>query len=627
MKEAWRIGLLIAVVVLSFFVATGIGAQGKYKESPMLTALVKAGKLPPVDRRLPKEPFVVGPSVLIREKDLRFEVGKYGGTMNLVRTTPTWAPSVFVQCNEPILAAPSLDVEPIRGNIVRDYKVSNDNRVFTFYMRDGLKWSDGSPVTTEDVLFAYEDVLLNEKLTPVFPSWLKSGNTGSGDPFKLEIIDKYKFRISFSKPYGGFPAQLAINDWRDYSNLLKPKHYLKQFHIRYVPLKDLEPLIAKQGLSAGEWWTLFKAKDFYQWENTPDSVIGCPTLMAWVLVEDKKGTLMLERNPYYFKVDTAGNQLPYIDRLKDTLLADVKMVTMKMLSGEADHSYEYGVLSDLPLYKENAEKGNYIVKLYDVHYSIADVWLNFTYQDPIWRQFLRDVRFRQALNMGINRKEIIETVYYGFAEPSVTVPSTYDPEQAKQILDNLGLKKRDGEGWRLRPDGERFIIPIEFSPDYPQFLPVAEIVAENWKALGVYTTVKQIERGLLMKRRNANELFATMRYHQGSVDVLWDAYTQIEYWAPLWNIWFQSGGKNGEEPPEDVKKLQGLVDSVLLSPPKDMAKIDAEIQKLYYDNIYIFTPVERMKCPVLANKNLGNVADSGIGIAAQFAAEQYFFRK
>ncbi|MGQ9629386.1 MAG: ABC transporter substrate-binding protein [bacterium] len=617
--------LIVALCVLG--IAPSLAE--KYNEAPMLRELVRAGKLPPVEERLPKEPFVVGPGVLLPKEVVDFEIGQYGGTERLVHNVPGWEASAFIQCNEPILIAPGLETEPMRGNVVKDYKVTPDQKVFTFYMREGLKWSDGAPVTTEDVLFAYEDVLMNKDLTATLPAWLKSGARGDGEPMKLEVLDKYTFRISFASPYGGFPVQLAIAGWRGYTDLIKPKHFLKQFHTRYTPLEKLEPLIAKQGLAKGEWWSLFNQKDIVNWEVARKEAIGFPSLCPWVMVEETPtGTMIFERNPYYFKVDTAGNQLPYIDRLRSDLVADAQMAIMKMIAGEVDHSYEYGTLESLPLYKENEERGGFRTILYDMHRTMADMWLNMTHPDPVWRQVVRDVRFRKALTYAINREEIIEAAYFGFAEPAYSVPSKYDPQEANRLLDEMGLNKRDAEGWRLGPDGKRFTIPIEFAMHFKELGVTAEIVAEYWRAVGIETTVKVLESGLWSTRKSANDLKASVMW--SSFPLWWNfvAFFQgDENVAPLWTLWHNTGGRDGEEPQGEMKRFYDLMSKVMVVSPQERPKVIEGYSRLLYDNVFWIPTVENADYAVLISKKMGNVAHKGYGIAAQFAGEQYFFRQ
>ncbi|MGQ9630584.1 MAG: ABC transporter substrate-binding protein [bacterium] len=617
--------LLIGAVCL-LGVAPSLAA--KYNEAPMLAELVKAGKLPPVEERLPKEPGFVRD---VPKDEIDLKVGQYGGTLRMVHSAPGSDPYVFCMNNEPLLRGPGLFAEDVGGNVLRDYKVSEGGKVFTFYMREGMKWSDGVPVTTDDVLFAYEDVLLNEQLTPVFPQWMRSGNRVDGEPMKLEILDKYTFRVSFAEPYGGFPAQLAIVAWRGYTDLLKPKHYLKQFHVRYTPLEKLEPLIKELSLERGEWWTLFHTKDHTNWEIIRATGVGFPRLSPWIPTSVTPTAVILERNPYYWKVDKAGNQLPYIDRIRTELVQDVNMIVMKIISGEVDFvsgGSQGASVKDIPLLKENAEKGGYRVVLQDMHVAPVDVFLNLTHSDPIWRQVVRDVRFRKALSLGINRREIIDAVYFGFAEPSESVPSTYDPKEANRLLDEMGLDKRDAEGFRLGPDGKTFVIPFEIAMYAADHVPVTEMVVEYWKALGIKTTMKTIDTGLLGTRRDANDLKAHVLWnHQPPLwwGAIWDVIPV--HWGPLWNRWLNTGGKEGEEPPEEVKRLTELIQRSLVVSPEERKRVIEGHRRLMYDNIFIIYIVEKAKYPTIAKKNLENIPHSGFAINSSFSGEQFFYRQ
>ncbi len=199
----------------------------KFSESPMLTQKVQEGELPAIEERLPKEPKLVNE---IPDEDFengKMEIGQFGGTMRLVSPTPEWDGNVFVMCNEALLNTPGIIGEEITPNVLREYEVSSDQKEFTFYMREGLKWSDGKPVTTEDIRFTYENVLKNEELTPAFPNWLRSGGKADGEPMDVQILDPYTFKISFKESYGGFLLEIAIRGWKGYTELLKPKHYLE----------------------------------------------------------------------------------------------------------------------------------------------------------------------------------------------------------------------------------------------------------------------------------------------------------------------------------------------------------------------------------------------------------------
>jgi len=625
------VGLVVVSLVLSVFVGfNSISfAQKKYKEAPMLAELVKAGKLPPVEERLPKNPFVVGPGVLVTKKDLPdWKVGKYGGTLRILHFMGEWDADVFCALREPLLSAPGIGTAGVRGNIVDKFDVSKDNKVFTFHLREGLKWSDGEPVTTEDISFTYEDVLLNEKLTPIFPARFRVGNSPNGEPMKLEVLDKYTFRITFPKPYGGFLRILTIEGWSVYSDLLKPAHYLKQFHIKYTPMEKLKPLLEKEGLK-DEWWQLFNQKDFSNWELTQRASIGFPVLTPWRLVKAERGVYEYERNPYYFKVDTQGNQLPYIDKIISTEVQDAEMANIKAISGEVDFFYQPASLAKIGVYKQNEQKGGYRTVLLDNHGGRA-LDFNYTYNDPVWRKIVEDVRFRKAIDLAINRKEVVDSIYLGFVTPieKVEMPHEYDVARANELLDKIGLSKRDSEGIRLRPDGKPFVIIMEIGKFGPEFTQISELIVDYLKAVGIKVILKAIDTSLWSQRNSANELQATLFITDWNSDNRLTSYF-AGVCAPEWDRWMTTGGKAGIEPPAWVKEAYELDKKRWETVPNsdEYKKLWAKGVAWHKKYLPNFVIVDITGQPVLVSARLGNIPSSGFAIGANFSAEQFFYEK
>lgn len=370
---------------------------------------------------------------------------------------------------------------------------------------------------------------------------------------------------------------------------------------------------------------LFGQKDLGLLASTHSDYVGFPTLAPWVLVKMTPMRATFERNPYYFKVDTAGNQLPYIDRVYSDLVADPQMKVMKIVAGEIDYDAQ-PALTDLSLFMENAAAGKYRVVPLDMHVTPVDVFINLTYSDPVWREVVRDIRFRKALNMGINREEIIDTIYFRFAELPTIVPTAYDPEVANQLLDEMGLDRRDAEGWRLGPDDKRFVFPLEVTPLDADIVPVAELMVEYCRVLGIEATVKVIEVGLWATRYTANELPITIVWAHTPLwwGASWDSVPQ--YWGQLWNQWCNNP-ETGEEPPALVKKYVDLIArSVVVAPKERQALID-ERDRLLYENIFFIVLVDGVKYPLIASKKLGNIPHSGFAIAASFGGEQFFFKQ
>jgi peptide/nickel transport system substrate-binding protein len=581
--------------------------------------------LPDITERLPKVPKLTNE---IPPELLDYEIGQYGGRLNTVTSVVNWDADVFIMNNEALLNTPGLLGKEFTGNVLKDYEVSDDQKVFTFYMREGLKWSDGEPVTIEDVRFTIEDVLFNEELTPIQPGWLRSGGSASGTPMKFKVVDDYTFKISFDEPYGGFPLALAVQGWRGYTDLLKPAHYLKQFHKNYADAAELEKLIAEADFEEDQergWISFFNSKDITNWELNHSNAVGFPVLYPWVMKEATKTHTLYERNPYYFKIDAEGNQLPYIDEIQSMFVQDTEVVGLKTIAGEVDFSRETTALVKMPLYKENAEKGGYKALLADMHITPSDIFLNLTHKDPVWREVVRDVRFRQALNYAINRDEVIDSLYYGFAKPSQIIDSTFDLDKANQLLDEMGMEK-GSDGYRLGPDGKRFSIPIEVQAAAPDIVPLAELLTQMWKEIGIHVTVKTIDGTLWGTRNAANELKASIIWTTN--DALWHFSDWGEgLWAPLWEKWRQTGGKEGEEPPEDVKNLYHLIDQLAVSPPEEALKAVEKVKEEMRKNIYYFIHIEQVKQPLIVNEDLGNVTDKTMAIGVNFSAEQMFFKK
>ncbi len=597
------------------------GTEGKvvYKQSPFLDNM----DLPPVEERLPKEPKVINemPADL-----MEYEIGTYGGTLRTAIPFVEWDPSVWAMHTEPLLNTPGILGEEITGNILKGFELSEDQKEFTFYMREGMKWSDGEPVTVDDVEFTVNDVLLNETLTTSIPVWLRAGGKAEGNPFTFERVDDYTFKLKFDEPYAGLPIRMAIEGWRNYTELLKPKHFMQQYHEKYADPDTLAILIEEAGFEKGEWYNLFNSKNLDSWAVNQKRVIGIPSLHPWLIKERTDTVATFERNPYYFKVDAAGNQLPYIDKIESTHVQDMETLNMKIISGEVDFNGFETTLANVPLYKENEKNGGYQVILTKNHLDPTDVYLNLSNKDPVWREVVNDIRFRRALNMAINREEIIDGIYFGFAKPSTIMDSTYDLDKANQLLDEMGMEK-GADGYRVGPDGKRFIIPIEVGGQASDISPVAELIMEMWRDLGLDVQMKQIDSALWGTRQNANELKCTVMWTENIWYNLGD-WAQL-VWGPEWLSWWKSGGQKGEEPPEAVKEFYTLLDSRWTSDSKEGIAQYEKIKAHMGENIWWIKPIEEVQFPIIANSKLGNVMPKGsaIDIAIAFNGEAFFFKE
>ena len=241
----------------------------------------------------------------------------------------------------------------------------------------------------------------------------------------MSVIDDTTFKISFPKPYGGFIRNMWIEGWNGYTLAINPSHFLKKYHTKYTPIENMKDDLAKMNLK-DEWWQLFANKRCQNWDMSNPRCIDYPGLYPWIPKASGNPSLLAwERNPYYFKVDTKGQQLPYIDKITSQQVDNVDMLNLKLLAGDIDFMRESTGLVKIPLYKENEAKAGFKTILTDMHVDSSGLEFNENFNDPDWQKLSQDVKFRQAVSLAINRKELIDNIYYGYASlPLETVGET-----------------------------------------------------------------------------------------------------------------------------------------------------------------------------------------------------------
>ncbi len=576
-----------------------------YNEAPILADLVKQRTIPPVEERLPQQPLVVEPIE---------EIGEYGGTLKRVIRGPANSYIWTVTSDEYLLRWQWKDGKlVVVPNVAKKWEVSEDGKVYTFYLREGMKWSDGHPFTADDIMFWYEDIILNKDLTPSIPNWLMVG----GKSGKVEKIDDYTVRFVFEEPYAILPEFLAYN-----GTTFAPKHYLKQFHPGYTSQETLDQMAKEAGFDY--WYQLFGDKNS-EFQN-PD----LPVINAWKVTTPLPALRMVaERNPYYWKVDTKGNQLPYIDSVTFEDISELDVITMRMLNGEFDLlNPEQAPVENYSLYMENREKGDYRVLRW-MATNIVSIFVNQNVKDPVLRGIFEDRRFRMALSYAINREEINALFFYGMGRIAQPVGGPGDPyfreefgktaleynvEEANQLLDEMGLTERDGEGYRLRPDGKTLTVTMEVF-DFGVVKNVGDLcqmIVNYWKDIGIKAAVKVQERSLWFTRAPAGEMELPV-YVCALINWVLDYgihYASSAYWAPLYGVWYATGGKGGEEPTGDIRRLQILYDQLRSTMDEEEGLgIGQEILSIHDKNLYIIGlcqfPFELM----IAKNNLRNLLE------------------
>jgi len=623
---------VLVVLVLVMLVGT---AAAQYNEAPMLRERVSAGELPPVEERLPEQPLVVEPFD---------EIGVYGGVIRAGAFGPTSggldAEGVRIQNIGQI----EPDLETITPNIVRDWDIAEDFTSITLYLREGMKWSDGHPFTADDWIFWYEDIALNEQLNPVkMQAWLVDGQM-----FEMTKIDDYTIRLDFAAPYPSIDIVLGKSYWN--GQFFAPKHYLSQFHIKYND--KAEELAKEAGYST--WWEAFQFySEYQQTQLNPD----LPGITPWVLKSiDTFGNKYFERNPYYWKVDTAGNQLPYIDAQLRELVSDGEVRVLKFIAGELHVAGENPLpVADYTLYRENEAAGNYRTMLFDnTRGSDASVVFNLTIQNPALRELFNNVEFRKAMSLGIDRQEINDILYFGQAKAlQATAPpmtsfieewmSTYftefDPDKANAMLDEIGLTWHSSGNYRLLPNGERLRITIEATEEFAK---VAEMVAEHWtNNLGVTTNLQVVERTFFYERALSNDRECavwtfdgasefSMRENGGRLLPTWGEPLGI---APLWQTWLDTNGSSGEQPPQEVIDQYNAMQKFLYVTPgtDEYYALGREILTRHAENLWAIGTTVAPRVILMSN-DLGNTPNEGtfawdFGFWVPYKGDQWFFKQ
>jgi peptide/nickel transport system substrate-binding protein len=613
-SHRYRFVLLVLVLGLIASLIPATFAQDMtYNESPMLAERVAAGELPPVAERLPLEPQVTTPFN---------ETGTYGGELRVGFTggDPFWGGIYSINGWERV-AAWKTDFSGVEPGIVAGWDISEDVTEYTFHLREGMKWSDGQPYTTEDWRFYIEDILFNEELTPGNPGGSSNGwlPADGAEDFQIEVIDDYTIKFTFAQPNGTLLLQLA--QWQGSHFSSRPAHFMKQFHADYNP--DIDSLVAAED-GVEDWIGLFnkyanQSAEVNIFPQNPDMLEfpEKPSLSPWILVEEMGTgtTLRMERNPYYWKVDTEGNQLPYIDGFVGTQYQDDESRTFAMLNGDLDYIKDPGGTNRI-LYFDAVAEGRPLA----INTPINDagttntVQLNLNVEDPVLQEIFRNKDFRIGLSHAINREEIIEIVHFGQGVPSQVGPlegsplyneqlayqyTEYNVDLANEALDKVAPEK-DADGYRLCPDGERLSLVISIPNDYSYtttYTQVGELVAGYWNAVGVEAIVNSMPGEQWETNFLANNVDAVIFTGEGGAglnSILDPRYVVPGEYHGLWGNGFHAFRTNN--PDASVKlEMEGVFaeqraryENVLIQPSQE-AQIEAmrEVLQVAADEFWV----------------------------------------
>lgn len=582
-----------------------------YIEPPTLAADVAAGKLPPVGQRLPETPYI-RPMNLANQS-----IGRHGGAMKMLMARPKDI-RLMVVYGYARLAGYNRDLD-IVPDILRDLEIE-DGRKFTLHLRPGHKWSDGVPFTTEDFRYYWEDVANHDMLSPTGPP---AALRVDGKPPAVTIIDDVTIRFEWDNPNPAFlPALAGARPLYVY----RPAHYLRKYHARY---KDTAKLNAKAKKKGQRNWAALHNKLDHQYKNKN---IRLPSLQPWVnTTKGPSEQYVFKRNPYYHKVDPDGRQLPYIDQVVFGI-ASSNIIPAKVGTGQADLQARYLRFDNFTFLKRNEKKSGFNTRLWrtgkGAHMALFP---NLNTNDPVWRKLLRDVRFRRAISLAVNRHELNRVIYFGLAleAQNTVLPGSplfrdkyqkswakYDIAEANRQLDSIGLEKRDDRGIRLLPDGRPLDIIVESTGESTEEADVLELIQDSWALIGAKLHTKPTQREVMRNRIYAGE--TVMSISSGLENGLPTAdmdpedlapTSQVQYQWPKWGQRHETMGNMGEaiDMPEP-KRLKVLHKKWLRATSTDARRtIWHEMLKIHADQVYSIGLISGVLQPIVVRNTLKNV--------------------
>ncbi len=536
-------------------------------------------KLPALADRLPQEPLVVAPYD---------SIGKYGGTFDALSNATESGTSDFMAIRHVNLVRYSDDLETIVPNVAKGWEWNDDFTQLTFFLRKGHKWSDGAPFTAEDVEFWYENLAIDTNVREKPKDYVLVG----GKPMTVDVIDAQTVRFNLPAPKPGLLSHFANH----YAQGFQPKHFLGQWHPAVNP--DADANAKKLGFENG-YAAIAAYYGSSDWMDTPTPMLtnpggnlaalpahAHPTLESHIVVAENTEGRHFVANPYFYMVDTAGNQLPYINEQDELYVGESEVRLLKLVNGEVTYKAQALNLDYMPLLMENQEKGNFTMEL-KPEVAIPTFAFNVTSEDLEKRKVFGDLRFRQAMSVAINRDEINEVVFFGTGTPQQYIgfsptPSfidkkwdqyyaQFDPKLAAKLLDEIGMKDVDGDGMRELPNGQPLVLNLQV-PTQAISIKQVELVGLHWAAVGINNTVKEVTTDEFRSAMSANKLDVTM-YSKGQPMAVilgvselfippYDNYFNQKT-AVLWGEYLDSDGATGVKPPpyayemmEDISAFQ-----------------------------------------------------------------------
>jgi len=586
--------LLVSFILVLGVASTGIRAQ-EYKQAPELKKLVESGDLPPVTKRLPDNPKVVEPEG---------EVGKFGGTLrtSFMGAEDYWftLKQIGAWQEKYLFINRQGEVEP---NLVTEWEYLDEGRTVRLHIRKGVKWSDGESFTVDDIIYSLK-LKNREGIGCGKASWenkVKPDGIEKVDDYTVEIPLKSAHPFEFTASAGYIAAI--------------PEHYLKDFDPKYNEDMTKDDLYEHW---AGRASTITK------------SMVEYPTLAPWKVVGySKSKELVLERNPYFWKIDTEGNQLPYIDRVKFIWKGGEDAIPPAIVAGSIDIQYEAISMGQYDYFRQREGKGNYNTVVLTTGMLGTGINLNWTTPDETLRELFNKKDFRIALSIAIDREGFSEQFYFGQAEPWsryvlrespyfagekwAKMHTEYDPKRAQKLLSDLGLEDTDGDDL-LEYKGEDVSIEIIYqSKKMGAGSEEAQMISRMWQGIGIDVVLNPLTVNLKEKKVTANNYDAYLNAHTGGAITplrLPLAWSLEKIWSnpgTLYARWYQTDGEEGVEPVSSVKEINEKFHRCAGMLERDKRiKCGKELMKLYPEAIWGITTTNELQL-MTASKQLGNV--------------------
>jgi len=617
-----------------------------YSEAPMLAELVTAGTLPAVEDRIPNED-----NVFVEKVDAAgtaLSIGNYGGVINQGGVGGSWG--IARQALESIIRFNTDGT--YYPNVIKSYDVNDDYTVWTFHLREGMKWSDGDDFNADDITFWYYMCHINNFDTKA--SWkalidykekvqkvnAETGETEEVDQpvyAKLTKVDDYTVTFTFTK--SKFPADFIENG--DFKWCWAPSHYLidlipSSYYVENEYWGDTglsdEQVLANalaKGIDQSTVKDLGKQAFYYFW-----NIAGIPSLNPFVLSTEPGHSTrddelcILERNPYFWKVDAAGNQLPYVDAIHYNKTSEDGQDQLKFRSGEID--IVEVPMQDIASILADLGDAVAVKEFASTNWGAYQVTFNYTVADENYAALFANAAFREAMSIAVDRTEMSGLLTDGFLEPGQCAPAEgnfgydadwaakwteYDAAKAATLLESCGLVK-GADGFYDFADGTDLVLEFYTYTDSgaETAFPVLE---QYWNKVGIKCATKDLAVEAYDQEIDNNTWYAVIGPHTsiGGVSLKsrvapFVPVEQAAEWYGDYGTYYATGGEKGVAPSGDMAKLVELYEEWKASAePAKRDEISLKIYEIHKNNLWTIAYLMPESGYALTSSKIGNYAD------------------